>query len=84
MSVWLLAAMILIAGAVVPAIVLISRGSEVRRLVALQLLGSTIVLVMMLLAQGFGQPQYLIVPLVLVVLSFAGTLVFVRLSGARR
>ncbi|RSM91621.1 hypothetical protein DMH04_01170 [Kibdelosporangium aridum] len=84
MNLWLLAAVILIVGAIAPAMLLTSRGDEVRRLIGLQLLGSVTVLVMVVLAQGFGQPQYLIVPLMLVVLSFAGTLVFVRLLGTRR
>ncbi len=38
---------------------------------------------MLALCQAFNQSSYLIVPLVLVLLSFAGTLVFTRLLGAR-
>jgi multisubunit Na+/H+ antiporter MnhF subunit len=41
------------------------------------------VLVLMLLAQDSGQSSVLVLPLVLVVLSFAGTLVFTRLLGGR-
>jgi multisubunit Na+/H+ antiporter MnhF subunit len=40
--------------------------------------------VLMLLAQAFDRPDYLIVPLALVLLSFAGALVFARLLGPRR
>lgn len=76
-------AFVLMVGGLVPALVLISRGDVVARLIGLQLLSAVTVLVLVLLAQGFGQAQYLIVPLVLVVLSFAGTLVFTRLLGRR-
>ena len=72
---------VLMIGGLVPALVLLSRGDAVARLIAVQLLGGIVVLDLLLLAQGFAQPQYLIVPLVLVVLSFAGTLVFTRLLG---
>jgi multisubunit Na+/H+ antiporter MnhF subunit len=37
----------------------------------------------MLFSQAVNQSQYLIVPLVLVLLSFAGTLVYVRLLAPR-
>jgi multisubunit Na+/H+ antiporter MnhF subunit len=79
----LVPAFVLMVGGLVPALVLISRGDVVARLIGLQLLSAVTVLVLVLLAQGFGQAQYLIVPLVLVVLSFAGTLVFTRLLGRR-
>jgi multisubunit Na+/H+ antiporter MnhF subunit len=76
------AAVLMVCG-LVPALVVASRGDDVGRLIGLQLLGGISVLVFLLLAQGYGQPQYLIVPLVLVVLLFAGTLVFTRLLGRR-
>ncbi len=79
----LLPAAVLMVGALIPALILASRGNDVGRLIGLQLFGGVSVLVLLLLAQGYGQPQYLIVPLVLVVLSFAGTLVFTRLLGKR-
>jgi multisubunit Na+/H+ antiporter MnhF subunit len=80
-NVLLLAAAVVVLGGVVPALVLLGRGSAVERLIGLELLGAITVLLLMLLAIGFGQPQYLIAPLVLVVLSWAGTLVFTRLLG---
>jgi multisubunit Na+/H+ antiporter MnhF subunit len=80
---WLLAAVVLVAGGFAPALYLTSRGTAVERLIGMELAGAVAVLVLLLLAQGFGQPQYLIVPLVLVLLSFAGTLVFTRLLGTR-
>jgi multisubunit Na+/H+ antiporter MnhF subunit len=75
----LVPAAVLMLSGLLPGLVLISRGEAVARLLGLQLLSGVSVLVLMLLAQGFGQSQYLIVPLVLVVLAFAGTLVFTRL-----
>ncbi|HEY7595662.1 MAG TPA: monovalent cation/H+ antiporter complex subunit F [Actinophytocola sp.] len=79
----LVPAFVLMIGGLVPGLVLVSRGDAVARLIGLQLLSCVAVLVLLLLAQGFGQSQYLIVPLVLVVLAFAGTLVFTRLLGRR-
>ena len=83
MNVLLLAALVVVLGAVVPALVLLGRGTAIERLVGLELLGAAGVLLLMLLSIGFGQPQYLISPLVLVVLAWAGTLVFTRLLGRR-
>jgi multicomponent Na+:H+ antiporter subunit F len=40
-------------------------------------------LALLVLVQGDGQSSYLIVPFVLVLLAFAGTLVFTRLLGNR-
>lgn len=53
------------------------------RLVGLELGSSITVLILLLLAQVAGQSQFLIVPLTLVLLSFAGTLVFTRLLASR-
>ncbi|MGY4099896.1 monovalent cation/H+ antiporter complex subunit F [Nocardia sp. R16R-3T] len=80
---WLLASGVLLVGAVGPALLLSSRGTAAHRLVGLQLLGSLLIVVSILLSLGLGRPDYLIVPLVLVLLSFAGTLVFTRLLGVR-
>ena len=74
---------VLLIGGLIPALMLLIRGDAVARLIGLQLLGGLAVLELLLLSQGFGQPQYLIVPLVLVVLSFAGILVYTRLLGKR-
>jgi multisubunit Na+/H+ antiporter MnhF subunit len=59
------------------------RGDAVSRLVGLQFAGATTTLVLVALALVTGQSSYLVVPLVLVLLSFAGTLVFTRLAGTR-
>lgn len=77
---WTAAAIVLVVGGVVPGMLLAFRGDPVRRLVGLQLVATVSVLVLLLLSQAQGQSSYLIVPLVVVLLGFAGTLVFTRLS----
>ncbi|MBV8933118.1 MAG: hypothetical protein JOZ47_23155 [Kutzneria sp.] len=79
MTQWTVAAMVLMGGGLAPALWLASRGTAVCRLIGLQLVSSVSVLVLLVLVQAIGQPSYLIVPLVLALLSFAGTLVFARL-----
>jgi multisubunit Na+/H+ antiporter MnhF subunit len=82
MTVWVLAAGVLLIGGLIPAMVLAYRGPAEVRLVGLELVSVIGILVMVLLCQAFNQSSYLIVPLVLALLSFAGTLVFTRLLGA--
>ncbi len=79
MTAWPVAAFVLIVGAVLPAAVTTFGGEETQRLVGLELIGTAVTLVMLLLAQADQRPDYLVVPLVLVTLSLAGILVFTRL-----
>ena len=81
MNGWLLAALALMALGLGPALWLGCRQDAVARLVGLELGSAVTVLALLALAQAAGQAQLLVVPLVLVVLSFAGTLVFTRLLG---
>lgn len=81
MNSYLLAAAVVLFGGMAPAMGLAMRGGPVRRLFGVELLTGTSAVALMLLARGYGQPAYLIVPLVLVPLSFAGTLVYTRLLG---
>lgn len=83
MTLWLLAAVVLLVGGTGPALLLSCRGDAVERLVGLELAGAIGVLVMLVLAHAVGESGYLIVPLILAVLSVAGTLVFTRLLGPR-
>jgi multicomponent Na+:H+ antiporter subunit F len=76
---WEVAAFVLVVGAVLPAILATFTGEESRRLIGLELAGTVVTAVMMLLAQADGRPDYLVAPLVLVALSLAGVLVFTRL-----
>lgn len=74
----------LIAGGVIPVLVLCSRGDPGERLIGLDLLATILVFCLILLSEvGPGQSYDLILPLVLVPMSYAGTLVFTRLLGRR-
>lgn len=65
-----------------PSLLLSSRGDADERLVGLQLVAAIAVLVLVLFSQvAEGQSYDLVLPLALVPLSFAGTLVFTRLLG---
>lgn len=73
----------LLIGGLGPALLITARGDAVDRLVGLELVGGIATVFMLVMAQIAGQSFYLAVPLVLVPLSFAGTLVFTRLLGRR-
>lgn len=83
MNAWLLGAVVLLLGGLAPAGWIASRGSPVDRLVGLEMGSVAAALELMLFSQAVNESQYLIVPLVLVLLSFAGTLVYVRLLAPR-
>jgi multicomponent Na+:H+ antiporter subunit F len=67
-----------------PGLLLVGRGGATARLVGLQLASAVTVLLLTVLSVAMGQPSLLIVPLVTVLLSFAGTLVFTRLVRGER
>lgn len=79
MSAWLLGSIVLLLGGLAPAGWMAARGTPVDRLIGLEMGGAVTVLELMLFSQAENESQYLIVPLVLVLLSFAGTMVYVRL-----
>lgn len=84
MSVYTGCLIALIAGGVIPVLVLCSRGEPGDRLIGLDLLATILVFCLILLSEvGPGQSYDLILPLVLVPMSYAGTLVFTRLLGRR-
>lgn len=83
MSLWTIATVVLLLAGVMPALYLGATGSDLQRLVGLELTSAVAVLALLAISQAVRQPDYLIVPLVLVLLSFAGTLVFARLLGPR-
>ncbi len=74
-------AVALMIGGLVPALVLAATGRPVDRLIGVALTGMVVVVAMMVIGQVIEQSYMLIVPLVLVVLSVVGTLVFTRLVG---
>lgn len=72
----------LVAGALPAGLVMASRGEAGGRLVGLEITSAVLVLALILFSQvGPGQSYDLTLPLVLVPLSVAGTLVFTRLLG---
>lgn len=79
MSGWLVFSGVLLVAGLAPALYVGSRGSATVRLAALQFAGTVTALLLVALSVVAGQPSYLIVPLALVLLTYAGTLVFTRL-----
>ena len=79
---WTVASVTLLVGAMPPGIWLASRGRSEHRLVGLQMVTAVTVPVLITMSLAANRPDYLIVATVLVVLAFAGTLVFTRLIGA--
>lgn len=84
MTSWLLAVEILLVLGLGPAFVLATRGSGADRLVGVELASAVSVGVLLLLSQSAGQSYYYIVPLVLAILSFTGSLVYTRLLRPQR
>jgi multicomponent Na+:H+ antiporter subunit F len=80
---WLLFAGVLLVAGLGPALYVGARGGTASRLLGLQLTGTVSALMLVALSVAVAQPSYLIVPLVSVLLSYTGTLVFTRLGGER-
>jgi multisubunit Na+/H+ antiporter MnhF subunit len=83
MSPWAVFAGVLLVAGLVPAVVVGARGRAVIRLAGLQFGGAVAVLVLLALCAAPDTTSYLVVPLALVLLSYAGTLVFTRLLAER-
>jgi multisubunit Na+/H+ antiporter MnhF subunit len=79
MNPWLLFAGVLTVAGLGPALIVGARDRALYRLTGMQLAGPVLVLVLIALSVVDGQSQFLIVPLTLVLLSYAGTLVYTRL-----
>ncbi len=78
MNEWILAAIVLVLGGIVPCLVVSIRASVMEGLVALELAGVITVLVLLLLAEGFQRQPFVDLALTLALLSFVGALAFVR------
>jgi multisubunit Na+/H+ antiporter MnhF subunit len=76
-SFWLWAATVLLL-ALVPCLWVALRGSLLDAVVALQLVTTLVTVILILLSEGFERSAYYGLPLVLSVLAFAGTFVFLR------
>lgn len=79
MTAWIVFAAVVMVGGLGPALVVSGRDKALYRLTGVQLAAPATVLVLIAVSVILGQPSYLIVPLALVLLSFAGTLVYTRL-----
>lgn len=79
MTPWLVFAGVLVVAGLGPALVVGSRGEALHRVAGMQLAGPVVTLVLIAVSVVVGQSSYLIVPLALVLLSYAGTLVYTRL-----
>jgi multicomponent Na+:H+ antiporter subunit F len=74
---WLIAATVLLLG-LIPCGIVCFTGAPMERLVGLEMAGALNTLLLVLLAQGFDQPPFYDLALVLALLSFGGGLVFAR------
>lgn len=83
MTAWEVFAGVLCVAGLGPALWVGARHRGVGRLAGLQFASSVTVLVFVALSAAAGQSSYLIVPLTLVLLAYAGTLVYTRLLGQR-
>jgi len=81
-NVWFVGATALLVGLVPVAWVLI-RGDILEALVALQLAGTVVAVVLLLIGEGFKRNSYYTLPLVLAFTNFVGVLIFVRFMGDR-
>ena len=82
MSVWLVAATVLLAALVLPLSVLV-RAPRIDALVALELVSVVVTLVLLLLSEGYHRSIYTTVPLVLAAVSLVSGFVFARFMERR-
>lgn len=83
MNEWVLVAIVLLVGGIVPCLVVCMTASAMEGLVGLQLAGEIAALVLLLLAEGFQRQPFADLALILAVLSFVGSLVFLRFMEER-
>jgi multisubunit Na+/H+ antiporter MnhF subunit len=81
-NVWFVGATALLLGLVPVGWVLI-RGDILEALVALQLAGTVVAVVLLLIGEGFKRNSYYTLPLVLAFTNLVGVLIFVRFLGDR-
>jgi multisubunit Na+/H+ antiporter MnhF subunit len=80
---WLLAAAVLLTGALPPCVAVVLRGTPQERVAGLNLATTFTAVLFLLLAQGYGRTGYQDLALVAAVVGPAGTLVFARFLGRR-
>ena len=82
MNVWFVGATVLMV-ALVPVGWVLIRGQIVEALVALELAGTVVTLVLLLIGEGFKRSSYYTLPLVLAFTNVVAVLIFVRFLGDR-
>jgi multicomponent Na+:H+ antiporter subunit F len=80
---WLTGVAVLLIAGVGPAGWLAARGGPVDRLIGVELGTAVATVALVLFSTAVNAPSYLIVPLVLILVSFGGTLVYARLLAPR-
>lgn len=80
MNLWLVAGAG-VSTALLPCAAMCLRGSAERRLVGFEMAGFLVTIAMILFTVGFNRLPLIDVPLALAIMSFGGTLVFVRFLG---
>lgn len=80
MSAFVIAAIAMLV-AVIPCGIVMLRGKIMEAVVAYEAIGSVIIIVLVLLAQGFGRSGEFELPVLLAMLILGGGLVFVRFLG---
>ncbi len=78
MNEWILAAVVLLIGGAVPLGLVCLLGDAMEGVVALSLAGVIAALVLLLLAEGFHRQPFVDLALALAVMSFIGSLAFIR------
>jgi multisubunit Na+/H+ antiporter MnhF subunit len=82
MNIWFVGATILLL-ALVPVAYVLVRGEIVEALVALELAGTVVTVILLLIGEGFKRNSYYTLPLVLAFTNVVGVLIFVRFLGDR-
>jgi multisubunit Na+/H+ antiporter MnhF subunit len=83
MNVWLIGATILLL-AVVPCGYVVMRGALLEALVAIELAGTIVAMVLLLISEGYHRNSYYTLPLVLAFTNFVAALIFVRFIADRK
>jgi len=82
MNIWFVGATILLL-ALVPVAYVLIRGELVEALVALELAGTVVTVILLLIGEGYKRNSYYTLPLVLAFTNVVGVLIFVRFLGDR-
>jgi len=82
MNIWFVGATTLLL-ALVPVAYVLIRGELIEALVALELAGTVVTVILLLIGEGFKRNSYYTLPVVLAFTNVVGVLIFVRFLGDR-